>query len=204
MRGNLADLAATGLASEPTLRKWIAAEPDQPWILKRGSNGDAYEIDLAGAAKAFRTREAAKAEEARRRADDLRQFGLELGLSGGEESTAEISIAERKQLLEEELVAIKLARLRGELVPYAEVQSAIGDVLVKVGQRMRTFSGRLAKKIDLTREQIAAIDRLMEADRGELADQMEKAEKRIGERGSDPGGTDGAEGAAPAVEDTAV
>lgn len=196
MIGNLADLAATGLASEPTLRKWIAAEPDQAWILKRGSNGDAYEIDLVEAAKAYKAREEAKAQEARERAEAIRQLGLDLGLGAADEPAIGLSIAERKQLLEEEVVAIKLARLRGELAPVASVEAALGDVLVKFRQRGSTFSARLSKKIDLTRDQITAIDRLVASDQAELARMMEHWGKAIGDCSVDD--------PAPTLDDSAV
>lgn len=199
MRGNLADLAATGMASEPTLRKWIAAEPDQPWIIKRGSNGDAYEIDIPGAVAAFKAGEEAKAAAARERAQQINQLALELGISaqpnGG---TGELTIGERRQLLEEEFVAIKLAEKRKELVRFASAQAAFGDVLVRFAQLGRTFAGRLAKKIDLSREQIVAIERLIERDHAELADMMEKMEEELGDGACDvPGST--AEVEAPAV-----
>lgn len=196
MRGNLSDLAATGIASEPTLRKWIAAEPDQPWILKRGKNGDAYEIDLAGAVAAFQENEEARTQAARERADSIRQFGLELGLGGREEHAVGLSIAERKQLLEEELVAIKIAKERRELVERASVAAAFGDVLVKFRQRGDTFAARVAKKVDLSREQITAIESLVRADQVELARLMEQMD--LGEQRAD-----GSHPAA-AVEDPAL
>jgi hypothetical protein len=189
VRGNLSDLAATGIASEPTLRKWIAAEPDQPWILKRGSNGDAYEIDLVEAAKAYQAREEAKVEEARQRAEQIRQLGFDLGLGDnlrGDEPVG-LSLAERKQLLEEEYAALKLGKARGELVSLASAKAAFGEVLVKFGQTLDTFSARLAKKVDLDRHQLAAIDRQIEHDRTQLADMMEKME--LGDSGADGGDT---------------
>jgi hypothetical protein len=195
MRGNLADLAATGLASEPTLRKWIAAQPDRAWIIKRGSNGDAYEIDLAEAIEAWRGEEREKTEQARRRAEDVRQFGMDLGLSAGDPTTVGLSIAERKQLLEEELVAIKLSEKRRELIRRVEVEAAVGDVLVKFRQKGHTFAARLAKRVDLTRDQITAIDRLALADQAELATMMENWRTEIGDGSDDP---------AAAVDDPAI
>jgi len=174
MRGNLADLAATGLASEPTLRKWIAAQPDQPWIIKRGSNGDAYEIDIPGAIAAFRGEEERKAAEARERASQLRQMGFDLGLSEPAGDALSFSIAERKALLEEEFVAIRLAEKRRTLIPLANVEAIIGDLLAEDGQRWTTFTARLAKKMDFTRDQLAAIDRQIDADRNAFADRMEQ------------------------------
>jgi len=188
MRGNLADLAATGLASEPTLRKWIQAQPDQPWIIKRGSNGDAYEIDIAGAIEAWKAEEQRKTDEARQRADSLRQLGLDLGLGDNADAgMVGLSIAERKALLEEEFVAIKLAEKRGELIKFAEVEAAVGDILTKFRQRGATFAARLAKRVDLTRDQITAIERLALADQAELADLMENWRPGLGDDRSDPG-----------------
>jgi hypothetical protein len=212
MRGNLADLAATGLASEPTLRKWIAAEPDQAWIIKRGSNGDAYEIEIEAAAGAFRAREEARSQEARDRAEQIKQLGLDLGLGGSStDGPVGLSIAERKQLLEEELVAIKIAKERRELVPRASVEAAFGDVLVRFRQRGTTFAARLAKKVDLSRDQITAIDRLALADQAELARMMENLGKDLGDGGGEhsldagaaaPGAIDpAAEVEHPAVQD---
>jgi ribosome-binding protein aMBF1 (putative translation factor) len=182
LTGTLDDLAATGLASAPTLRTWFRELPqDTPWILRRGSKGDSYEIDLKAAATAFREREEAKAEEARRRATDIKQFALELGLTGDANATAGLSIAERKQLLEEELVAMKIAERRGELVPRASVEAAFADVLVRDRQRRGTFAARLAKKIDLTRAQIAQIDRLARADQDEFARTLKNWGKDLGD-----------------------
>lgn len=187
MIGNLADLAATGLASEPTLRKWIQGQPDRDWIIKRGKNGDAYEIDLSAAIEAFRSEENDKLEAARRRAEDVRQLGMDLGLSGTTDAAPGLSIAERKQLLEEELVAIKLMERRRELVRFADIEATVGDVLVRFRQRGATFSARLAKIVDLTRDQITAIDRLIEADQDRMADELEKWGDELGDGSGDPG-----------------
>lgn len=204
MRGNLADLAATGLASEPTLRSWIKAEPDQSWIIKRGSNGDAYELDLEGAIAAFKARQEAEAAAARDRAESLRQLGLDLGLGGSAEdlSAVGLSIAERRQLLEEEVVAIKLSKLRGELVPYASAIAAFGDVLARFRQARQTFTARLAKRADFTREQLAAIERQLESDDTKLAEMLGKAGEEL--KVGDGSTVDGDADPAAALEDTAV
>lgn len=187
MRGNLAALAATGIASEPTLRKWIAAEPDQAWILKRGKSGDSYEIDLSGAIAAFRAREEASAAEARKRSEAIKQFAMDLGIGGGEDSSAGLSIAERKQLLEEELIAIKLAKLRGELVDFASVSAGFADVMVRFRQSGETFAARLSKRFDLSRELITAIEQLVERDQADLAGWMASLESDFGKGSADIG-----------------
>ena len=185
MVGNLADLAATGIASEPTLRKWIAAEPDQPWIKKRGSNGDAYEIDLKAAAQAFRDREEARAEEARARAAGINQLALELGLGEPDQDAAHLTPADRKALLEEELIAIRVGEKRGTLVPRVEVEAAFGDILIRDRQRRSTFASRLAKRADFTREQLVAVERLQMADQADFARGLENWGKDLGDDSSD-------------------
>lgn len=185
MLGNLADLVATGIASEPTLRKWLKDQRDCDWIKKRGSNGDAYELDIAGAVAAWRAKEQEKAEAERLKSEALGQMALDMGLAPA--SGPVISIADRKALIDEEIAAMKLGQLRLELVPVASVEAAFGDILARYGQRAATFAARLAKKIDLSREQIAAIETLRAADQSWFAAQMEQWGKGIVDSDGDTG-----------------
>lgn len=185
MLGNLADLSATGLASEPTLRKWLRDLPDCDWLKKRGSNGDAYEIDIPAAIEAWKLKEAEKAEIERRKSEDLRQMGLDLGLAAPAHEVG-LSIADRKQLIDEEISAMKLAQLRKELVAVASVEASVGDILVRDAQRRATFGARLAKKIDLSREQLAAIETMITADQTWFANLMEQWGKDIVDGSDDP------------------
>lgn len=190
MLGNLADLVATGLASEPTLRKWLKDQRDCDWLKKRGSNGDAYEIDIPGAIAAWKSKENDKADAERQKSELLGQMAMDLGLAPPSGPT--LSIADRKALIDEEIAATKLGQLRRDLVPVALVEGAIGDVLARYAQRASTFAARLAKKIDLSREQIAAIETLRAADQSWFADQMEKWGKGIVDDDGDPGSKMGA------------
>jgi hypothetical protein len=178
MLGNLADLAATGLASEPTLRKWLRELPDCDWLKKRGSNGDAYEIDIPAAIAAWKSKEAEKAEIDRQKSEDLRQMGLDFGLQMPAQDVG-LSIADRKQLIDEEVSAMKLGRLRKELVPVASVEAIIGDILLRDAQRRGTFGARLAKKIDLNRQQLMVIEELIATDQAWFVEQMENWGKDI-------------------------
>lgn len=171
--GSLGDLAATGLASEPTLRKWISAEPDQPWIIKRGKNGDAYEIDIKGAIAAWNAKEARALEERRAQADNIRQISLDMGLVEVSETDLTLSPADRAALMNEELARFKLEQIRGSFVRRSSAEAAFGDVLVKIRENFRSFSGRLAKKTDLSREQINALEALLRADMIRIVEWME-------------------------------
>lgn len=185
MLGNLADLVATGIASEPTLRKWLKDQHDCDWLKKRGSNGDAYEIDISGAIGAWKAKEADKVEAERAKGVILGQMAIDFGLAPPSEPT--LTIAERRALIDEEIAALKLGQLRRALVPVASVDAAFADILARYAQRASTFAARLAKKIDLSREQIVAIEMLRAADQSWFADQMENWGRDIVDGNDDSG-----------------
>ncbi|WP_122927945.1 hypothetical protein [Sphingobium sp. LF-16] len=163
----------------------IATDPDFPGIVKFGKNGDAYEIDLDVAGRYIQSLDQAKRDAARNRREELDLFAQGLGLSM---PTAEpgLTVADRKALLEEEIVAIKLSKLRGEMIEKAGVEAAIGELLVWFQQAGATFSARLAKRADVPRELQIEIDTLMAADQSALAQRMkELAEKTAGSDGDD-------------------
>jgi len=171
---SLAEFAAIpGVPSQVTLRQLIKDNTDFP--AKPGTNGVAYEIDVAPAIAWLKARDEKRIAAEREHADLVRQFGLEL-LGEGAASDVEqagLSAAERKALLEEEFYAIKVAEKRGDLIRKADIESAIADVLVTDARRRATFMARLGKRVDLTREQIAAGDALMDADRKAFATALE-------------------------------
>lgn len=167
--------AAPGMPSEPTLRKLIRDHPDFPVILT-GKNGSAYEIDVRAAVAWLKAREEKEREALRARGEEVRQVVLDLLGEDAAAASAQpgMSALERKQALEEELIAIKVRERRRELIRRDSVEQALAQVLVMFRQRGETFSARLGKRTDLSREQIAAIDELMRQDQDFLADRMEK------------------------------
>lgn len=176
MRGSLSELVAMpGMPSEPTLRKMIAEHSEFP-VVSRGKNGVAYEFDLVEAANFVRLIRENEELAARARSEEIRQLGLELlgEQAAMDQQRVGLSPTERKVLIEEELLAIKLAKERGELVWKASVESAVGGVLSLLNQRMRSFSARLAKRMEITRDQIAVIDEMMDRDLNEMADRFEE------------------------------
>jgi len=193
--GTLGDLAAVpGMPSEPTLRKMIRENPDFP-LISQGKNGVAYEIDVEAAVAWIKARAEEERAAARARSEEVRQFALDLlgADAASDQVNAGLSPSERQALLQEELLAIKLAERRGELIRKASVEDAVAAVLTLFRDRGRTFSTRLAKRMDLPRETIAAIDALVDQDLRMIADEME----RICE--VQPGHVDAANGADPAV-----
>lgn len=184
MIGSLGELAAMpGMPSEPTLRKLIAAHDDFP-VRSRGKNGVEYEIDLRAAAAFVHGLRQIEEENARARSATIRQLGLDL--LGGDSVAADDGVAltpaERKALLEEELVAIKVAERRGELVRKASIEAALAAFMVRLQRKGESFSARLSRRIELSRDQIAAIDAMMRQDLREQADELERL-AQIGEGG---------------------
>lgn len=164
-----------GMPSEVTLRKMIAEHSGFP-IISRGSNGIAYEIELADAFAFVRGVEDEKRTAAAAKAHDLRQLGFELLGDDAASASASPALtpADRKALFEEELVAIKLAEKRGEMVRKAGVVAAVGEFVMLVAERQKTLSARLAKVADVPRETLVALERLIERDRREIATRMEQ------------------------------
>ena len=174
--GTLGDLAAVpGIPSEPVLRKLIRENPDFP-VISTGSNGVAYEIDVKAAVEWLQAREDRKREAERERGNAVKQYAMDLLGSDAAAVNREagLSPAERKQLMEEELFAIKVAERRGELIRKTSVEQALAQVLVMHRQRGETFSARLSKRVDLARDVIVAIDEMMRQDQHMLADAMRK------------------------------
>lgn len=177
MIGNLSELAAmAGMPSEPTIKKLIDENPDFP-ILSRGRNGVGYEFDLAEAAGFIRSLQQRAEQQARARAEDVRQLGLSLlgdDAASMSQQRAGLSSAERKALIEEEIVAIKLAERRGDLIRKDEAEKAVGQIALKFRNRYTTLADRVSKRITLSREQQTVIRHMIETDLSWIADELEK------------------------------
>lgn len=164
-----------GLPSEPTIRKDIETYRDFP-LVSRGKNGVAYEVDLFAAIDFYKGLKAREEEAERARADELRQHGFDLL---GEDSALDLSqqgltASERRALLEAEFVAIRLGKERGDYVPKASVEAAFSAVFQLLSMQRRKLTQRLAKRAELSREQVAVMDSMLERDLHELVDKFEE------------------------------
>ena len=178
-----------GMPSEPTLRKLMAERPDFP-IIARGSNGVAYEIELEVAFAFVRGLEDEKRKLVDARNAEIRQLGFELlgeDAASASLTTSTLSPIDRKAILEEELAAIRLGKERRELVRKALVIAATGDLVLFIAERMKTLPDRLGKRTHVSRDVLAALDRLIEQDRRDIATRMERAvDAYSGDEDSDP------------------
>lgn len=170
--------------SEPWLRKFLNEHPDFP-VVSKGKNGVSYEIDMEKGAAYLGNLKEAEQEAARRRQQQIQEQALDL--FGGDRAVgderAELSAQDRKQLLEEELVAMRIAKERGDLIRKDSVEEAIASALVKNSERTKSFSARLARRHDVPRHLVTAIDEMMEADLHAFAEEL----KRAVQNGNDSG-----------------
>ncbi|WP_347269864.1 hypothetical protein [Rhizorhabdus histidinilytica] len=190
MIGNLSELASLhpDMPSEPTIKKLIDDNPDFP-IITRGDRGVPWEIDLGAAAEFIRDLRRKEEERARARAAEVRQFGLDLlgpDAAAAQPDRPELSARDQQALMEAELTAIKLGQARGEFVRLAEVEQALGQLAVAIQQRFLTLPERASKKITLTREAQARLQRLVDADLNWVATQLEKLSDDVSTDQSDP------------------
>ncbi len=160
--------AIEGIPGRDVLRRIIRDNPDFP--ATPGTNGVAYQIDVAAAVEWLKARDERRRADEEGRAAAARQLALDmLGSDAVADINQSASPSERKALLEEEFYAIKVAEKRGELIRKASVEAAIADVLAIDAKRRIEFVSRLSKVISLTREQITEAERLSEMDRQQLA-----------------------------------
>lgn len=186
--GKLHELAELpGMPSEPVLRRLIRDNMDFP-VVSTGTNGRAYEIDIAAAVLWVRNHEEAKRQAERDRGEELRQLSMDLLGPDAASNVAQagLSPAERKALLEEELIATKLAERRGELVRKESVEAAFTAVFDLLGQQRRGLAARLAKRSDLSRKQQTLIEELLDRDLDELAAKFEEMGRGGGMPDGDP------------------
>lgn len=160
--------AIEGVPGRDVLRRIIRDNPDFP--AKAGSNGVAYEIDVAAAIEWLKGREERRRAEDEERAAAARQLALDmLGSDAASNVDRSVSASERKALLEEEFYAIKVAEKRGELIRKDSIEAAISNVLALDAQQRRTFVARLAKHVNLTREQMHEAELMVDQDRRQFA-----------------------------------
>ncbi|KEZ00619.1 hypothetical protein AI27_17925 [Sphingomonas sp. BHC-A] len=154
--------------------------PDFP-IIERGTNGRSYVIDFDDAWAFIKGLRDNEEREQRARADEVRQYGL--SLLGGEamaQTQVGLSPTEHRTIMENELLATKLAEKRGDLIHKASVEEALGELVAWFQQQGTSLSARLAKRGDFSRDQLAIIDAVIAQDQRELADRMERIGRATG------------------------
>lgn len=168
---SLSEFAIILSVSEPTLRRRLADAPADV-VLKRGTHGDAYEIDPAAGVRWWLELKAADDAEAAARRDRI--GAMQLSLLGDDAALADsdvggISAAEQKAALEAELAAIRLGKERGELVRADDVLARLSEFTIKIGSTFSSLPVRLARRVDVPPEVTAMLQQLINQDLNALA-----------------------------------
>lgn len=182
--------------SEPTARKVITENPDFP-LVERGDKGKGYQIPVPAGPDWWRAREAAIEAEKRARAEQVDQMAMGfLGESSelGRSPVAGLTPQEREAAIAAELAAIKLGQARGDLIRKADVEQALAEFCVLWSKRYADLAGRLSKRVEMSREQIAALEGLCRQDMHALADAMVRMGAPESVRDDPPGADDSRDG----------
>ena len=182
---SLSEFANILSVSEPTLRKKLPDAPDGV-ILKRGTHGDAYEIDPAAGVKWWLALKAADDAQARDRRDQI--GAMQLSLLGddaalGDADVGGISAADQLQALQAELAAIKLGKERGELVRADDVLARQSEFMIKLRETLTSLPIRLARRVEVPPAVTEMLNTLIAADLNALANFAQAMTREAG--GSD-------------------
>lgn len=181
--------------SEPTARKVIDACPDFP-IVDRGAQGRGYQIPVPAGPEWWRAREAGIEAERKARAEQVDQMAMGFlgdGSALGAAPVAGLTAAEKEAAIAAELAAIKLGQARGDLIRKADVEQALAEFCVLWSKRYADLASRLSKRVEMSREAIAALEGLCRQDMHALADAMVRMGAPESVRDDPPGADHGSD-----------
>ena len=155
---NLAELSELFGVAELTLRRWMDRDPTFP-VLKRGSNGVAYQFDARAVKAWLDGNKAAREEAGEERRQELAQLQLELTGGSAAEGERVLTAKERREALEVAAAQAKWDQARGSLVPLAAMERAFDDALVAIRTDVMRIPERLRRLGTVSREDLATVDR---------------------------------------------
>jgi phage terminase Nu1 subunit (DNA packaging protein) len=165
------EAAALHKVSLPTLDRWIRSGGEQ-FVAEWGGNGRPYKIDPEKLRAWRECRATEEADEERRRQARLAQMEMELvGGNAGEggASGGMLSAEQRIKLWQEQLLANKVRRERGELVEVGRAEQAYENRLKLVADFLRGLPDVLARRLGWDAETTAACAESVEAIQERLA-----------------------------------
>ncbi len=170
---SLAETAAFFGVSQPTVKRWIDAGCP---VAEKGSNGIAYQMDLAAVAGWRRDQDVQAEADAQARAERDAQLRLELlgphALTVDPDAPA-LSPRQRADALQAEVSRTRLGAMRRELVPAEPMALALSEVLALLKQRLRQLPDALAPELGLSESQSARMLDLVDDALNDTADAIE-------------------------------
>jgi hypothetical protein len=152
-----------GVTSE-TMRVHIRQVEDHPaWLLERGDRGRGYKIEAEGGLAWWKAkRDADETATAERRAA-LQQLRFEhLGEAAEGEDALSLSGKQRREEYAAVLERIKLRRVMGELVEWAELEPLMTSAAVDLRRKLSLVPGEFAALTGLSLDQVKPLEALLE------------------------------------------
>lgn len=160
--------------SLPTVDRWIADGGDQ-FVVEHGGQGKPYKIDAAKLRDYLTGVAQREAEAANRRREQIAQLEISLvgGAARGDGPAGEVLTSEQRiKLWQEQLLANKLRRERGELLAVEDVERAYENRMKLVAEFLRSLPDMLAKQLGWDGTTTEACADKVEALQNGLADLM--------------------------------
>ncbi|MBN9525441.1 MAG: terminase small subunit [Alphaproteobacteria bacterium] len=170
---SLGDTARFFDVSAPTVKTWIVNGCP---VVKGGSNGVAYELDLRAVHAWRQARSDAEERATAERLARDHQLKLEFLGDGALIANEGETLSRRAQAeaLKAELDRTKLAQLRGELVSAADVKFELTSVLGLIRERLRGLPDELQRELGIDDEVVTEMQAKVDAALSDLADALER------------------------------
>jgi len=133
-------------------------------VLERGGNGREYRFQLSAVWSWMKARDAAEVADSAARNEQLAQMRLAL-IGGGDEADGDRELDPRKRaaVIDAELKAMQLARLRRELILSRAVQGGVEGLSMNLPDRIADAAGLTPAQTEATERVIAAMLEELEA-----------------------------------------
>jgi len=174
---NMEELSAVIGHSLPKLRRDIDGDPDFP-VLERGTNGQAYKLDVRDVKKWYEAQAAETAEAEHSRRQDLADLQKELfGEAVDGDELLILTPAAREKLAAARYRENQLAEQQGRLVKSEEVRFIFEQTMIVLRKEFQTLSADVCKKWGLDRPARIEIEDTIKGALDRAADRLEKLDQ---------------------------
>lgn len=161
---NLDEFSELCGSTAETMRGHIRDVDGNPaWLVERGSRGRDYQIEAEGGLAWWRARREADETTSAERKAQLQQLRFEqLGAAVESEEALALSGRQRREEIEAALARIKLRRVMGELVEWAELEPLLATAAVEIRRQLQLVPGEFAALTGMSPEEVKPLAGLIE------------------------------------------
>lgn len=170
---NKTELAGALSVSTNTVDRWV--QQGCP-VEEGGANGKAYVFRLSEVWAWYQSSKRAAEERRQAASRAVEQMRLHFLRLGDDQGAAELSLKDRRELAQAELVWMQAAARRRELVPVEEMVDLLERVLGELRDALSALPDRLARELGLDRAQVERAVELCDQALEEARTRIERAE----------------------------